>query len=54
MLTIFFKVNHFPMAFEIGRKDRMYMNVTRLHERLGIDVKSHSSVPYFVLTTYFD
>ncbi|KAJ3175126.1 Tubulin polyglutamylase ttll4 [Irineochytrium annulatum] len=29
------KVNHFPMSFEIGRKDRMYVNVSRMRERAG-------------------
>jgi tubulin polyglutamylase TTLL4 len=27
------KVNHYPMAFEVGRKDRMYLNLTRMREK---------------------
>ncbi|OAJ37912.1 hypothetical protein BDEG_21882 [Batrachochytrium dendrobatidis JEL423] len=29
------KINHFPMSFEIGRKDRMYMNNMEMRERFG-------------------
>ncbi|KAI9201853.1 tubulin-tyrosine ligase family-domain-containing protein [Polychytrium aggregatum] len=29
------KVNHFPMTFEIGRKDKLYANLTRLKQRYG-------------------
>ncbi|KAJ3118557.1 Tubulin polyglutamylase ttll4 [Phlyctochytrium bullatum] len=29
------KVNHFPMSFELGRKDRMYVNVSRMRTRVG-------------------
>ena len=29
------KVNHFPMAFEVGRKDKMYMNHQIMRQRVG-------------------
>ncbi|KAJ3214127.1 Tubulin polyglutamylase ttll4 [Dinochytrium kinnereticum] len=29
------KVNHYPMSFEIGRKDRMFANVSRIRNRVG-------------------
>jgi tubulin polyglutamylase TTLL4 len=29
------KVNHFPGSFEIGRKDRLWRNLSRLQSRVG-------------------
>ena len=28
------KVNHYPMAFEVGRKDRMYINMMKMVDRV--------------------
>ncbi|RKO90436.1 tubulin-tyrosine ligase family-domain-containing protein, partial [Blyttiomyces helicus] len=30
------KVNHFPMSFECGRKDKLWINYARMKERFGI------------------
>ncbi|KAI9336358.1 tubulin-tyrosine ligase family-domain-containing protein [Obelidium mucronatum] len=43
------KVNHFPMSFEIGRKDKMYLNVTRMRERVKDETLSLDFLP----ATYF-
>ncbi|KAJ3093773.1 Tubulin polyglutamylase ttll4 [Physocladia obscura] len=42
------KVNHFPMSFEIGRKDKMYLNVSRMRERVRDEVRLD-----FLPATYF-
>lgn len=33
------KVNHFPMSFEIGRKDKLLLNYQRLRNVFGSEVK---------------
>ncbi|ORY38770.1 TTL-domain-containing protein [Rhizoclosmatium globosum] len=43
------KVNHFPMSFEIGRKDKMYLNVSRMRERVKDDTMGLDFLP----ATYF-
>jgi tubulin polyglutamylase TTLL4 len=34
----FQKINHFPMSFEIGRKDRLYKNWEKMRSKLSRDV----------------
>ncbi|KAI8614648.1 tubulin-tyrosine ligase family-domain-containing protein [Chytriomyces sp. MP71] len=43
------KVNHYPMSFEIGRKDKMYLNVCRMRERVKDDCMGLDFLP----ATYF-
>lgn len=31
------RINHFPSSYEIGRKDRMWMNVARMKRKFGAD-----------------
>ncbi|KAJ3415406.1 Tubulin polyglutamylase ttll4 [Chytridiales sp. JEL 0842] len=42
------KVNHFPMSFEIGRKDRLYVNVKRLQECVGGQEMNYMPDTYFL------
>ncbi|KAJ3245513.1 Tubulin polyglutamylase ttll4 [Chytriomyces hyalinus] len=39
------KVNHYPLSFEIGRKDRMYLNVCRMRERVKDDTMALDFLP---------
>nr|KAJ3421414.1 Tubulin polyglutamylase ttll4 [Polyrhizophydium stewartii] len=32
------KINHFPMSFEIGRKDRLYTNLMAMRSRIGSEM----------------
>jgi tubulin polyglutamylase TTLL4 len=34
------KVNHFPMSFEVGRKDKMYANYKRMKTKVGPEYKN--------------
>jgi tubulin polyglutamylase TTLL4 len=33
------RLSHFPMSFEVGRKDKMYMNHIQMKERIGLSVE---------------
>ena len=37
----FQKINHFPMSFEIGRKDKMYCNWEKMKTIVSREEKSH-------------
>ncbi|KAI8828941.1 tubulin-tyrosine ligase family-domain-containing protein [Chytriomyces cf. hyalinus JEL632] len=39
------KVNHYPLSFEIGRKDKMYLNVCRMRERVKDDTMALDFLP---------
>ncbi|KAJ3234362.1 Tubulin polyglutamylase ttll4 [Chytriomyces hyalinus] len=39
------KVNHYPLSFEIGRKDKMYLNVCRMRERVKDDAMALDFLP---------
>ena len=51
-MSKFQKVNHFPMSFQLGRKDCMWKNINRLRKNLGTAVYDICPVTYLFPDDY--